>query len=58
MKALEPLILTSGAILIALVSSGITAAWYRARLRRIETDTWKQADIYHTRKQNPDAIRI
>lgn len=58
MKALEPLILIFGAIIIALVSAGITAAWYRARLRRIETETWKQAGLYHTRKQNPDAIRI
>lgn len=32
------------------VCSGITAAWYRRRLKRANKDAWRSAEIYYTRR--------
>lgn len=57
MQALEPLIFVFGAMIIAFTSAGITALYYRARLRRISNETWSRARVFYTRRAAEHFIR-
>ncbi len=57
MKALEPLILLFGAVLIALMSAGITSLYYRHRLRTASKRAWAAAEVFYTRRAHNHVIR-
>jgi hypothetical protein len=57
MQALEPLIFVFGAVIIAFTSAGITALYYRARMRRISNETWSRARVFYTRRAAEHFIR-
>jgi hypothetical protein len=51
MQAIEPLIFLAGALIIAGISSAITATYYRHRIHRVYRDSWNQARIFY--RHNP-----
>jgi glycerol uptake facilitator-like aquaporin len=57
MKSLEPIIFIFAAIIIAFASAGITALYYRARLRRVSKQSWNQARVFYTRRAASHIIR-
>lgn len=49
MQVLEPLIIIAGALIIAGISTAITATYYRARMRGLYNRGWNAARAHFTR---------